>query len=334
MNFEWSKYKGNLSWLQRSTILLTLTGSHAYGLATETSDYDWRGIAIPPKEYFSGFLQRFDQADSGFEGVDCSIFDIRKFCALAADANPNIIEVLWTDVEDTAICTPAGMALKSIRDSFLSRKVKHTFSGYAVAQLKRIKTHRKWLMNPPEHKPTRAEFDLPEATLVSSDQMGAIAAVIEKDTGDTTLDDVAAIVRFGPTVMHAYQRERAYHNALTQWHQYENWKKARNPARAELEAKNGYDTKHALHLVRLMRMGEEILLTGEVIVKRPDREELLEIRAGAWSYDRIVDYAEKMDAKLTELEKTSHLPHSPNRAWLDSACQQIVEEFHGWRYAG
>ena len=66
-------------------------------------------------------------------------------------------------------------------------------------------------------------------------------------------------------------------------------------------------------------------------LKRPDREELLEIRAGVWSYDRIVEYAEKMDDKLAELEKTSHLPHAPNRAWIDSVCQQIVEEFHGWK---
>ena len=79
MNFDWNKYKGNLGWLQRNTIMLTLTGSHAYGLATETSDYDWRGIAIPPKEYFTGFLQHFEQADRGFENTDCSIFDIRKF---------------------------------------------------------------------------------------------------------------------------------------------------------------------------------------------------------------------------------------------------------------
>lgn len=330
MQFDWSKYKGNLPWLEPNTILLTLTGSHAYGLATESSDYDWRGIAIPPKEYFTGFMRQFEQADKSFDGTDCSIFGIRKFFELAANANPNIIEILWTDIDDTAICTKAGLAVKAVREAFLSRKVKHTFSGYAVAQLKRIKTHRKWLLNPPTRKPERAEFDLPQTTTLSADIMGAMDAVVNKDAGDVTPNEATLVARFGPLVMHAYQQERAYHNALTQWHQYENWKKTRNPARAALEAENGYDTKHGMHLVRLMRMGEEILSRGEVIVKRPDREELLEIRAGAWSYDRIVSYAEDMDAKLAELEKTSHLPHSPNRAWLDSACQHIVEEFHRW----
>lgn len=328
MNFDWSKYKGNLPWLERNTILLTLTGSHAYGLATETSDYDWRGVAVPPKAYFTGYMQKFEQADKGFDGTDCAIYGIQKFFELAANANPNIIEILWTDIEDTAVCNKFGILVKAVREAFLSRKVKHTFSGYAIAQLKRIKTHRKWLLDPPEDKPTRAAFGLPETSILSADIMGAIKAL--EDRQSPRIDTVEIGARFGPEVMHAYQRERAYHNALTQWHQYENWKKTRNPARAALEAENGYDTKHGMHLVRLMRMGEEILSRGEVLVKRPDREELLEIRGGAWSYDRIVGYAEEMDAKLGELEKTSHLPHSPNRAWLDGACQQIVEEFHGW----
>jgi len=45
-----------------------------------------------------------------------------------------------------------------------------------------------------------------------------------------------------------------------------------------LEAKFGFDTKHAMHLIRLLRMAREILETGVVHVKRPDAEELSAIR--------------------------------------------------------
>ena len=57
-----------------------------------------------------------------------------------------------------------------------------------------------------------------------------------------------------------------------------------------LEAAHGYDTKHGAHLVRLLRMGREIVETGSVHVWRGDRDadELLAIRAGAWSYDRLM----------------------------------------------
>lgn len=315
--FDWSIYRGNLSWLPERTIYITRHGSHAYGLATPESDLDLKGVVIPPVEYFHGYLKRFEQAES--KDPDMSIYDIRKFFALAADCNPNIIEVLWSDEEDHLLITPLGRKLFDAKELFLSRKAKYTFSGYAVAQLKRIKTHRKWLLNPPTHKPERAEFNLPETTLLPKDILGAIVAL--EDKGQLPENDE----RFPAYVMTLYHQERAYHNALREWSQHETWKSQRNPKRAELEAKYGYDSKHASHLVRLMRMCREILTTGKVIVKRPDRDELLAIKQGAWMYDDLIAWAEQQDTDMIELEKTSVLPHGPDRHRLDALCMEIVE---------
>ena len=66
----------------------------------------------------------------------------------------------------------------------------------------------------------------------------------------------------------------------------------------ELEEQFGYDTKHAMHLVRLLRMGAEILSTGQVNVLRSDATELLEIRNGKWSYDELLEYATSMDNEI------------------------------------
>jgi len=41
-----------------------------------------------------------------------------------------------------------------------------------------------------------------------------------------------------------------------------------------------------------MRICREILSTGQVIVKRPDCDELLAIRDGAWQYERLLSWAE------------------------------------------
>ena len=305
----------SLPWLQERTILLTVHGSRAYGLHTESSDYDYKGVAIPPRSYFTGFLQRFEQAEQK-SPADATIYDIRKFFHLAADCNPNVIEVLWTDDSDLVMVEPAGHALREMRGNFLSLKAKYTFSGYAIAQLKRIRTHRKWLLTPPKKKPERADFNLPERTLVSKDMMGAIQAVL--DAGGSPL-------QYGQNVMQAYEKERSYHNAMHEWHQYETWKQSRNPVRAELEAKFGYDCKHAMHLVRLMRMCREILTTGKVLVKRPDREELLRIRNGAWEYDQLIEWAESQDSELEAIAQSSALPHAPDRVLLDQKCRFLVE---------
>jgi hypothetical protein len=83
--------------------------------------------------------------------------------------------------------------------------------------------------------------------------------------------------------------------------------------------------KHAYHLIRLLRMCREILVDGKVIVKRPDKDELLAIRNGSWKYEELVEWANKQDEELTILMKTSKLPQVPDRAALDKLCQQIVE---------
>lgn len=316
MLFDWKRdYGGNLEWLPTNTILLTVHGSHAYGLATETSDVDIKGIAIPPRQYFTGFMHRFEQAES--KDPDMVVYDIRKFFALAADCNPNIIEVLWTDDADIISINQYGEHIRHFKTLFLSKKAKYTFSGYAIAQLKRIKTHRKWLLNPPSKKPERSDFGLPQTTVLSAGIIGAIQSLESKGT---------QAADFGPHVMHAYQRERGYFNALREFQQYEQWKASRNPKRAEIEAKYGYDCKHAMHLVRLLRMCEEILSTGQVLVKRPDRDELLAIRNGAWEYDQLIEWAERQDKLSEELLAKSSLPNGPDRQYLDTLCRTIVEE--------
>jgi hypothetical protein len=85
-----------------------------------------------------------------------------------------------------------------------------------------------------------------------------------------------------------------------------------------------------MHLVRLTRMGQEILTTGKVIVKRPDREELLAIRAGAWSYEQLIEFAEKQEHAFVDLyDKCDILPAAPNRDNLNKLCVSCIETMIG-----
>jgi hypothetical protein len=103
-----------------------------------------------------------------------------------------------------------------------------------------------------------------------------------------------------------------YDEAKVRWEQYWDWKKNRNEKRSVLEEQFGYDTKHAMHLVRLLRMGYEAVTEGVLRVRRPDAEELLTVRNGAWTYEQVVAYAEEMDAKVRAAVETSPLPKAPN----------------------
>jgi uncharacterized protein len=362
--FNWNIYNGNLTWLEKNTIYLTEHGSIAYGTNLPTSDLDLRGICVAPKEYYLGFNMRFEQVDQ--HEPDLTIFDIRKFFALAADCNPNALEIIFTDPEHHLIETPVVRKLLENREAFLSQKVKYTLSGYAHSQLKRIKLHRNYLLHPCETPPTRAEFGLPERTTIPADQLEAAKAAIKKQLDAWSwheLEDVSPSSRlaiqeeferrlleitqwswedleentyiaatknlgYDTNFIELLDRERRYTAKHREYKQYQDWKKNRNPARAAMEEKFGFDGKHALHLSRLTRMCKELLSEGKLIVKRPDAEELLAIRHGAWTFDQLMDWFEQQQVEIEALVKTTKLPHHADRAKLNSLCMEIIEEHY------
>lgn len=354
------RYRGNLDWLAARTIFLTKHGSHAYGTNTATSDIDIKGVCVAPARYYHGFVDSFGQADSGFEGLDCAIYDLRKFFKLAAENNPNVIELLFVDESCWLHSDTASLWRKVLdhRDLFLSQNVKWRFSGYAVAQLKRIQTHRAWLLNPPKKDPTRTEHGLPEFKPMPLDQLQAAENQIKKqleawevDYTDMSESDKIAVkskisesfaeielysdaswtaagrkLGFDDNFLEHLQKERGYRGAKAHWKQYQNWVATRNPIRAALEAKHGFDTKHAMHLVRLLRMAREILAGEGVKVKRPDAEELLAVRNGAWSFDQLMEWKDRAMAEVETALATTKLPRNPDRKRLDAICTEVVEE--------
>jgi predicted nucleotidyltransferase len=64
--------------------------------------------------------------------------------------------------------------------------------------------------------------------------------------------------------------------------------------RHRLVEQHGYDTKNAAHLIRLLRMGIEFLRDGELIVQRHDATELLAIKHGEWTLDRVKSEANRL----------------------------------------
>lgn len=81
----------------------------------------------------------------------------------------------------------------------------------------------------------------------------------------------------------------------------------------------GYDTKHAMHLVRLYRMGYEALTTGDILVRRPDAKELLSIRNGAWRLEQFQAFADEMDELCRAAMVQTDLPDEPD-----------TERIHEW----
>ncbi len=337
--------------LMRDNLLVKhLAGSLAYGTSLPTSDTDYRGIfCADPINILTPFYTIREATDTNEE--DTKFYELSHFMKLCLDCNPNIVETLWIDESDIIESTPAYEHLRKHRAEFLSSKIAFTTSGYALAQLKRIKGHNKWITNPQTVEPPRQidfvslvqNFMTKKYFKVNLEEFRrgyrlvpyghniyglVVGDVLSQSTfsNDFTLNivyeerDVNGELL--PLMIVKFNKEE-YNLAKEKHAQYWTWKKNRNEARSALEEQHGYDTKHAMHLVRLLRMGKEALEEGVLKVKRPDAEELLAIRAGAWTYEECVEYAEEMDELIRgKLYHTTDLPKRPN---LLNAAKILME---------
>lgn len=99
--------------------------------------------------------------------------------------------------------------------------------------------------------------------------------------------------------------------------------------RKELVTRYGYDCKNAAHLIRLLRMGNEFLSTGELKVFRHDAEELKVIKTGGWSLEKVKTEAQRLFEEAKELYSTTKLPDEPNRDQAENLLIDLIEESWG-----
>ena len=113
---------------------------------------------------------------------------------------------------------------------------------------------------------------------------------------------------------------------------------ARKSSEKATTANLGFEAKLWLtadkHLVRLLRMGLEVLDTGMLTVTRPDAKELNHIGNGGWSYDQLITYADEMQAKIDQVYKTTKLPRSVNHEKLNVHYHNIIRAWEDPDRAG
>jgi len=89
--------------------------------------------------------------------------------------------------------------------------------------------------------------------------------------------------------------------------------------RPELVAVHGYDTKYAMHALRLGLQGIEFLTTGRITlpVPEPDRGYLRAVRRGEVPLAEVLNAITSAETRLGLLQETSAIPYQPDRSWVD-----------------
>jgi len=133
-------------WVLERTILLAPYGSRLYGTDVFESDWDFKGVCIPPKDFYLG-LNTFNEFNNtggknfknSNEDVDVSIIHLSKFVKDAMQGVPNNIEILFARPEDYIKVTELGQVLLDNRHLFLSKQIMRKFGGYTTSLVNKMK---------------------------------------------------------------------------------------------------------------------------------------------------------------------------------------------------
>jgi predicted nucleotidyltransferase len=124
----------------------------------------------------------------------------------------------------------------------------------------------------------------------------------------------------------AYHRYIGYAHA--QMHKIKNKHGHMNPKRNETIQQYGYDTKYAMHCLRLMREVEQILLTGDFDIKN-DKDFLIEVRKGKYTLTQLEQEFLRQEIVITQAYNNSKLQDIPNENAIKELLLNCIEEFHG-----
>ena len=335
----------------------TVAGSHAYGTAVEGSDEDRRGVFVAPESFIGGLGSIEQVAD---ERNDEVYYELGRFVELLLRNNPNVLELLASPEDCVRYRHPLFDRLKP--EIFLSKRCADTFGEYAMGQIRKARGLNKKIVNPqPEQRIELLGFcHVPEGQgSVPVREWLAARGLAQEDCGLTALSHASDLFAIyyepginyrglvspkDPDALHfsSVPKEAvpigwmtcnrdAFRAHCKAHREYWEWVANRNEQRYATNASHGrgYDSKNLLHTLRLLDMAEEIAREGVLRVRRPNREFLLQVRAGEFEYDDLVDRAEEQLLRVREAFAASSLPDEPDRERVNKLLVEIRREFGG-----
>ena len=341
---------------QRLLLFECVSGSRAYGTDLPGSDTDIKGVFVLPKADYYG-LDYIEQVSS--EHNDEVYYELRRFGELLAKNNPGILEMLGTPPDCIRYCHPLFQPF--LQENFLSKLCKDSFAGFAAAQIKKARGLNKKI-NLPEAPARKTPLDFcfvaerqgsapllrwleqrgwrqEDCGLAAVPNMrdlyglyhGAeygFSGILKKENANEVA--LSAIPKgLEPAALMAFNKD-AYSMHCREFREYHEWVERRNETRYQNTLAHGknYDAKNMMHTMRLLDMAAEILESGQVLVRRPNRDELLRIRRGEYAYDDLMAMAAEKLERIERLYQQSSLPETPDRALIERMVVAVREGFY------
>lgn len=340
-------------------IFEAIMGSRAYGTNTPDSDVDIRGVFVQPLSDILkyGFVDQVTNASN-----DTIYYELGRFLDLVSKNNPNILEMLKVPADCVLYKYFIFKEIEENFSKFLSKKVKYTFAGYAIEQIKKARGYNKKMNWEEEQMKRKTVLDFcyifeKEKTLSFNDYINlynknnndnltykdfALSAInhakdlyamykipntgIVSDPEKANDVQLHSIPKESDFISYLFFNKDGYSSHCKKYIEYQTWLKERNPNRVKMNKEHGknYDSKNMCHVFRLLNMAQE-LLRGELNVRRSEEEiyKLMQIREGKYEYDDLINEAEALIQNLDKEFESSNLPESPDKEFINELLLKI-----------
>jgi predicted nucleotidyltransferase len=359
-------FRMTIDFLRQNNLIIfeAISGSQAYGTNTPTSDTDIRGVFVLPENLYYGLYPHSYIHEVKDEKGDIKFYELNKFLEFLYENKPDCVELAHMPENCIIYKHPVWDYIDG--NKFLSKKCGAAFSGFARNQIRKARGLKKAINNPqPEKRKTPLHFckiidgvksqDLQRFTeeelstagvsnvqngegvyglFLDPDNLFNFKGIINKDETSNGLR-LSSIPKEWYTyynqepVIFVYN-QNGYKVHCKDHKKYWDWVKNRNEDRYKTNIKHGknMDSKNMLHTMRGVNMAIEIGQGEGVIVRRPDREELMRIRRGERNFDELMVEIESKLEKIQEIYKTSDLPDRLDVKYVNMIAHKMRKKFY------
>lgn len=317
--------------LGKHVILLGLAGSYSYGTNNEGSDIDIRGITLNSKSDLIGLTSFSQYVD---DKTDTTIYSLNKMVNLLIGCNPNTIELLGLNNNNYLFLNDIGRGLIEKSGMFLSKRAIQSFGGYADAQLRRLQNALARDCYPQREKEKHIYNSIKNAMhdfkcRYTDFDKGKIKLYVDKAKNPDFDSEIFMDVTLNHYPLRDYRSLWSEMNNIVK--DYDKIGK-RNNKKDDIHL-----NKHAMHLIRLLMMGIDILEKGEIITYR-DKEHtlLMEIRNGKYQKDdgtysvEFYEILEDYESRLEQAARKTVLPDEPDlfeiQKFVMEANERVVRD--------
>lgn len=325
--------------MSRKTVFKCIHGSHLYGLNTESSDQDFKGIVIPSKEELKNNTapktsyeeKTNNKGKNTSSDVDTTLFTLKSFLRLCEEGQTVASEMLFCPPSLYVQSSPLWEEILSHREKLLHRGVS-AFYGYARKQaykysVKGVRIEaNKLVMEWAEKIPNQERL---VNHLLSLEVFVKNSSHLKSSDNSSLINFTTCIGPKGEEVPHLEVCQRRYPLTITGKYFKQQLSKVLDDygKRALMAYENkGADFKALSHALRVGYQAVELLSTHKLTFPRPEQEYLLAVKLGKVPYQEIETEIELFLSKIEEAGKVSTLPEKMDTKFWEKFLKKQYDE--------